>query len=149
MFSGCFQDKEGGFVVRESSQRGGYTVSVYTKTLRCFMSSHTACHQHRSQDKPFFLSFFFNICAFVCVCVSLCFCAQCYWWHQTLSDQENRQWPVLPGRETHLQLNPRRYPLPWTQRCRYTPWQSVRCSCCILHFSKELVVTDVCVCVCV
>ena len=30
----CFQDKEGGFVVRESSQKGVYTVSVYTKTLR-------------------------------------------------------------------------------------------------------------------
>lgn len=29
-----FQDREGGFVVRESSQRGVYTVSVYTKTLR-------------------------------------------------------------------------------------------------------------------
>uniref|UniRef100_A0A7N6ATY9 Tyrosine-protein kinase n=1 Tax=Anabas testudineus TaxID=64144 RepID=A0A7N6ATY9_ANATE len=35
--SGClvivFQDKEGGFVVRESSQKGVYIVSVYSKTL--------------------------------------------------------------------------------------------------------------------
>ena len=29
-----FQDKEGGFIVRESSQKGVYTVSVYTKTIR-------------------------------------------------------------------------------------------------------------------
>lgn len=28
-----FQDKEGGFVVRESSQKGVYIVSVYSKTL--------------------------------------------------------------------------------------------------------------------
>lgn len=34
MFLLVSQDKEGGFVVRESSQKGVYTVSVYTKTLR-------------------------------------------------------------------------------------------------------------------
>uniref|UniRef100_A0A7N9ATG8 Tyrosine-protein kinase n=1 Tax=Mastacembelus armatus TaxID=205130 RepID=A0A7N9ATG8_9TELE len=31
------EGKEGGFVVRESSQKSVYTVSVYTRTLRCFI----------------------------------------------------------------------------------------------------------------
>lgn len=57
--------------MRESSQRGGYTVSVFTKTLRCFMSPHTAYHHHVVRT-----NLFLNICVFVCVCmrVHACMC---------------------------------------------------------------------------
>lgn len=57
---GCFQDKEGGFVVRESSQKGVYTVSVYTKTLRCFKSQLKQTHHKFTHEKylHIYLSFF-------------------------------------------------------------------------------------------
>lgn len=50
VFVFCFQDKEGGFVVRESSQKGVYTVSVYTKTLRCFTSQRKHTHTHTTNS---------------------------------------------------------------------------------------------------
>lgn len=75
-FSGCFQDKEGGFVVRESSQRGGYTVSVYTKTLRCFTSPHTASSSSCSQDKAFSEHLCVCVCVRVHACVCVCVCVR-------------------------------------------------------------------------
>ena len=61
--SGCFQDKEGGFVVRESSQKGVYTVSVYTKTSRCFTSQLRQTHHKFTHDKysHIYLSFFWFV----------------------------------------------------------------------------------------
>lgn len=46
-------------------------------------------------------------------------CLQCWWCHQTLSNQSQPRWTILPGWETHLHFHPWCHPLPWTQRGRW------------------------------